>query len=351
MRRRIGMNSANIEVSEIQTRLSPSEQEAAMQYANRNPDSAIDILVRVVTTEKVAPAPAWLMLFDLYRVQGRWVEFEELSRRYTSLFGQPAPDWLSDDMLPEGLPRELQAGGAGYCEISGALGSASALQLAGIRRAASGHPVVHLDLTKISHLDPEGCTLLLGELEFLTGNGNGVVFSGAERIERILRQSTEATPKVAACWRLLLELHRLRGDQKQFENTALEYALYIETDPPAWEPVLMPVLSKETVEEKRDEPRYQSEVISLAGEMTGLKDPQLQALQRFAADRQYVNINMAKLVRIDFVCAGSLGNIIAALKQNGKTIRCLRANHLITTLLRMLRVDENARFVTPKPAR
>ncbi len=338
------MSSANIEVSEIQPQLSRAEQEAAVQYANGHADAAIEILVEALKAEKVASPSAWLMLFDLLRVQGRWADFEGLSKRYTAIFGRAAPDWLSDDMLPEGLSQELRAGGAAYVEIGGPLG-ASAPDLARIRGAAAGHPVVHIDLTKIAQLQEEGCVLLSQELQFLAGNGNGVLFSGAERVEKMLRQAVDATPNVAAFWKLLLDLQRLQGNQKKFESIALEYALYMETDPPAWEPVLMPVLPCETVEEKREEPRYQPELINLTGEMTGLKDPQLQALQRLASYRQYVNVNMARLRRIDFVCAGNLANIIAALKDNGKTVRVLHANSLVTTLLRLLKVDENAALV------
>jgi ABC-type transporter Mla MlaB component len=205
--------------------------------------------------------------------------------------------------------------------------------------------VVHIDLTKIQQLQEKGCALLWQELQFLAGNGNGVLFSGAERIEKMLRQAVDTMPKAATFWQLLLELQRLQGNQKNFESIALEYALFVETDPPAWEPVLMPVLPYETVEEKRDEPRYQPELIDVSGEMTGLKDPQLLALRRFAANRRYVNINMARLRRIDFVCAGSLANIIAALKASGETVRILHANSLVTTLLRLLKVDENATLV------
>jgi len=336
------MSSANIEVSEIQPQLSRAEQEAAVQFAKGHADAAIGILAEVLRAEKVAPLPAWLMLFDLFRVQGRWPDFEDLSKRYTALSGRAAPHWLSDDMLPEGLSAELRAGGAAHVEIRGSLGPTSAPDLARIRVAAERHPVVHIDLTKIQQLQEKGCSLLWQELQFLAGNGNGVLFSGAERIENMLRQAVDATPKSAALWRLLLELQRLQGNQKKFESVAVEYALYVETDPPAWEPVLMPVLPCETVEEKREEPRYQPELINVTGEMTGVKDPQLQALQRFAAHRQYVNINMARLRRVDFVCAGNLANIIAALKAGGKTVRILHANSLVTTLLRLLKVDENA---------
>jgi len=336
------MNSANIEVSEIQPQLSRAEQEAAVQYANGHAGVAIEILVNAIKAEKVGSPPAWMMLFDLFRVQGRWPDFEGLSKRYTAIFGRAAPDWLSDEMLPEGLSTELRSGGAAYVEIGGPLGTASAPDFARIRGVATMHPVVHIDLTKVAQLQEEGCMLLSQELQFLARGGNGVLFSGAERIEKMLRQAVDTMPKVPAFWQLLLDLQRLQGNQKKFESIALEYALYVETDPPAWKPVLMPVLPCETVEEKREEPRYQPELINFTGEMTGLKDPQLQALKRFAADRQYVNINMAMLRRIDFVCAGNLANIIAALKASGKIVRILHANSLVTTLLRLLKVDENA---------
>lgn len=345
------MNPANIEVSEIQGQLSAAEQEAAVQFANGHADAAIDILADVIKAENVAAPPTWLMLFDLYRLQGRWPEFEALSKRYSALFGRPAPDWLSQDMLPDGLPAELLVGGAAHCEISGTLGAASALQISVIRNVATRHPVVHIDLTKVARLEPEGCAALAQQLRFLAANGNGVLFSGFERFEKRLRSSADSAPKEAAYWQLAMELYRLQGNQKQFESVALEYALYVETDAPAWEPVLMPVLPHTNVEEKRDEPRYRPEVIFLSGEMIGMNDPQLQELQHFAADRQYVNINMAKLGRIDFVCAGNLANLVNKFKQEGRTVRFLHANHLISTLLRLLKVDENASIIAPKPVR
>jgi len=40
----------------------------------------------------------------------------------------------------------------------------------------------------------------------------------------------------------------------------------------------MPVLPCETVEEKREEPRYRPELINITGEMTDLKDPQLSPI-------------------------------------------------------------------------
>ena len=53
---------------------------------------------------------------------------------------------------------------------------------------------------------------------------------------------------------------------------------------------------------QRDEPRYQHgpEDIQLRGIMAGAADPQLHELEAFAAERQYVNINLARVARMDF---------------------------------------------------
>ena len=58
-------------------------------------------------------------------------------------------------------------------------------------------------------------------------------------------------------------------------------------------------------QEKRDQPRYEvgPELITLTGVMWGAADPQLAELRDFAELRQYVNINLSQLRRMDFSCA------------------------------------------------
>ncbi|HZP92189.1 MAG TPA: hypothetical protein VFB20_04815 [Burkholderiales bacterium] len=343
------MNSSNMEVSEIHGRLSPAAEEAAVKYANGDSGEAEAILSRAVsepTTGQDARL-SWLMLFELYRLQGRWNEFDRLGKRYRATFGKPAPDWIIDEDLPENLPAPLRRGGAGYCPVSGEL-SGSAEELSAIRRAAAEQSVIHIDFARLERVAPAGCEALSTEFQFLITNGNGVYFSGAEGLEKLVRRAVDATPKTAAYWRLLLDLYQLQGRRKQFENAAVEYALFCEIDPPAWEPVLMPVLPQTTGVERRDEPRYSqgAEVIFLQGEMTGPNDPELAAIRRFAHERQYVNINMSKLARIDFVCAANFGNTVLAFADLGKTVRVIRPNLLVATLLRLLKVDEHCVFVS-----
>ena len=346
------MNPASMEVSEIHTQLSAAVEEAAVLHANGDAEAAIGILFAAIKVagELRESQLMWSMLFDLYRLQGRWPDYAILAKRYAATFSQPAPDWLPRELLPEGLAPELGVGGPAHCEVSGVLGAGAAPQISEFRKTSASQPVLHIDLTKVSGLDAEGCGLLSAELRRLAAEGEGVLISGGDRIERMLRRAVDESPMEQAYWHLLLDLYRLQGDQRKFETTAMEFALFAEADPPAWEPVLMPVLPHGATDERRDEPRYQSEIIRFEGEMTGIRDPQLAALARFGADRKYVNINAAKLTRMDFVCAGNLANALAALKNEGKTVRILYPNHLVATLLRMLKVDENAVLVAPRSA-
>ncbi|MEX0960863.1 MAG: hypothetical protein WDZ63_16410 [Burkholderiales bacterium] len=348
------MTSSSFEVSEIQGHLSPEAQEAAVRYANGRSAEAAALLSDAIAEARSGQdmQMMWLMLFELHRIQGHWAEFDELANRYTATFDKPAPLWVTDDSLGDNLPPELRRGGPAYCEISGELGKVTEKQLAAVGAAAAANSIVHLDLNKITGISADGCELLSRELQFLITNGNGVHFSGAEHLEQLLRKAVDAQPKVAPFWRLLLDLYQLQGRQKPYESAALEYALYAEVEPPAWEPVLMPVLPHASSDERRDEPRYSAgpEVILLQGEMLGATDPQLEAVKQFARDREFVNINLSRLSRIDFVCAANLGNTAAALSDLGKTVRIIKPNLLVATLLRMLKVDERAAIIMAKPA-
>jgi ABC-type transporter Mla MlaB component len=248
--------------------------------------------------------------------------------------------------MAESLPAELRRGGPAYCEISGELATESAAQVERIRQAAAHHSVLHLDASRIERISAQGCNLLSRELEFALANGNGVFVTGAEHLERLLRALVDVTPGAAPAWQLLLILYQLEGRQKAFETTAVEYGLAAEVDPPRWERILMPVVPHETTGERRDEPRYDTpEAIFFRAEIAGARDAQLAAVRQFAQSRNYVNINLEKLYRIDAVGAASLGNIVLAMNNLGKVVRILRPNLLVDVLLRMLGIDGHAEFV------
>jgi ABC-type transporter Mla MlaB component len=95
------------------------------------------------------------------------------------------------------------------------------------------------------------------------------------------------------------------------------------------------VIAPRSVDEKRDEPRYQPgpDAIELRGIMAGIADPQLRELEQFAAQAEYVNINLARVARMDFACATGFTTLVNALAADGKMVRLIRPNALVEGLL------------------
>jgi ABC-type transporter Mla MlaB component len=321
-------------------------QEAAVMYANGRSDEAQRLLQQALDAGADGDERPWHLLLGLYRIEGDWQSFEPLAARFERTFQHAAPNWLSEESLAH-LPPEMHPGGEVYCALAGALDRRSAAKLEPLSRLAQRHASVHIDASKVTGVDSDGCRSLAQLLASLSGNGNGVVLTGAEGLTRLLRQAVDGDGSQTSCWTLLLELLRLRGLQADFERAALEYALAAGVAPPAWRPALMPVVAPHGLQEKRDEPRYQAgpEVIRVTDVLAGATDRQLDALQSFAAERQYINVNLASLVRIDLAAASALVGLVNGLAAGGKVVRLLRPNPLVEALLETLHLDPRVQLV------
>jgi ABC-type transporter Mla MlaB component len=325
----------------------PAVQEAAILYANgREADAAAFLRSTLEAGEPESDSPElWYMLFDLLRTRGDWKSFEALTQRFETTFAIPAPRWLNEEEMAR-LPAEVRPGGAGYFELPGALDATREMEMERVRAAARNLATVHLDVSRLATLDSEGCRGLLELLKALPQGGNAVLLTGTDHLADLLRDATAGNPGVQVYWSLLLEIYRLRGQQKDFERTALEYALAVGTSPPPWQRVMMP-LAPTSRQEKRDEPRYQPgpEAFHLTGVMLGAADPQLSELRAFGDEHQYVNINLSQVSRMDFSCGTTFANLVNRLAWNSKTVRLIRPNSLVAAFLSTLRLDPTVEIV------
>jgi ABC-type transporter Mla MlaB component len=314
----------------------PLPQEAALLYAHGRAQDAAAALERAIAPngEYHQDCEAWDMLFDLHRAEADWRAFEQLAARFEASFGLAAPDWLADEETAH-LPPEMQHGGSAYFDLVGVLDGEAAARLDGMRRRAANHSALHLDLSKVTDIEAQGCLRLSQTLRFLCTNASGVLVTGGDRLVGLLRDAAAGNGAEPGYWFLLLDLYQLRGLQAEFERTALEYALAAGATPPSWQAAIRPVVTPRSVDEKRDEPRYQPgpEVIELRGIMAGVADPQLRELEQFAGEREYVNINLWRVARMDFACATGFSTLVNALAANGKTVRLIRPNALVGGLL------------------
>jgi ABC-type transporter Mla MlaB component len=331
----------------------PAAQEAAVLYANGREADAADFLRRALAPGQAGSAgpELWIMLFDLLRVRGEWQQFEGLAQRFEAAFSSPAPQWLNEEEMTR-LPPDLRPGGAGYFELAGALDAEREGELNRVRAAARDLATVHLNVSRLAGLDAEGCSAFLKLMHYLPDNGNGLVITGGDHLADLLQHAAEGNPTTEAYWALLLALHQVRGLQKDFERCALEYALAVGTEPPAWQPMVMPVTPRSAPEEKRDEPRYQAgpEILELTGAMWGAADPQLGTLHAFGEERQYVNINLSQLQRMDFGCGNAFANSINEWIAGGKTVRLIRPNSLVAAFLSTLSLSPDVNIVTASRA-
>ena len=327
-------------------------QEAALFYAHGRAKGAAEVLERAIAPggEHHQDLESWEMLFDLHRAEADWHAFEQLSARFQATFGVAAPAWLTDEETAH-LPPEMQHGGSAYFDLIGVLDTESAALLDAMRKRASKHSALHLDLSKITEADAAGCLRLSQTLRSLCGNGNSVLVTGADRLVRLLHDAAQGNGTEQGYWLLLLDLCQLRGLQADFERTAVEYALATGEDPPSWQPSIRPVIAPPEVEEKRDEPRYQpgAEAIRLRGIMAGADDPQLEELTAFVDGRQYVNINLSRLARMDFACASGFTSLLNTLAAQGKTVRLIGWNALLGSLLSTFELAPSVSLVERRP--
>ena len=320
----------------IQSQALPLPQEAALLYAHGRAQDAAAALERAIApdAEYHQHCEAWAMLFDLHRAEADWRAFEQLAARFEGSFGLAAPDWLTDEETAH-LPPEMQHGGGAYFDVVGVLDHDAAVPLDAMRRRAASHSALHLDLSKVTNIEAQGCLRLSQTLRFLYGNGNGVLITGGDRLVGMLRSAADGNGTEPGYWLLLLDLHQLRGLQTDFERAALAYALAAGVSPPSWQAAVRPVIAPRSIDERRDEPRYEPgpELIELRGIMAGVADPQLRELAQFAAQRQYVNISLSRVARMDFACATGFITLVNRLAAEGKMVRLIRPNALVQGLL------------------
>ena len=73
--------------------------------------------------------------------------------------------------------------------------------------------------------------------------------------------------------------------------------------------------------------------------MWGAADPQLAELRDFGEERQYININLSQLRRMDFSCGTAFANLVNELAAGGKMVRLIRPNSLVAAFLSTLSLD------------
>ena len=332
--------------------LAPALEEAAVLYSNGQADEAEMILRGAVKDPSLGAQArhAWGMLFDLYQCRGRREAFDELALAFSTHFESSPPTW--DDTLAAPSTAAPGPSAPAVVALPALLDAQAIKQFEQLRRLAQRDRPLAIDLSTVTAVDPIGADLLLRVLAGFMKSARALVVMGAQSLLEVVASTTEAGRRdpFDACWMLQLELLRLLGRQQEFEDLSIEYCVTYEVSPPSWEPLPPSVqLASATAARATGDPQASESIVSLqadglalSGELEGRIQDMVAALREHAQHHQLVQIDCARLRRIDFGAAGELLNEVVALQAAGKYLRFKDVNHLVAALMSVMGIPDLA---------
>jgi len=318
----------SLELGPAHLGFSPALENAALLHASGQSVAAREILGHALVHEPDSRALsiAWHAQFDLLQRAGDRVAFDELALEYVAVFERSPPPW------EDGLAASSKAAapGAGYL----ALTSASVRNALEIPGRAARYSTLRIDVASLTEFEDSGCRRLVDVLRRLRRQSYSVGWQGLDQLwRRIALKTHKGTPQNEGVWLFALEVLQWQNSQDEFEERAIDYAITFEVSPPSWEP-----LARKQEQAIAAAQPVRREAHVLKGVLVGPADAQITALYDFAEPRGLVQIDMAQVERLDFVCAGSLQNAISSFDANEKEVQIVGASPILHALLALLGV-------------
>src|SRR5690606_9192988 len=155
-----------------------------------------------IDADSGAPHALWMMLLDLYRLDGRRERFEARVIDYARRFECSPPAW-----------RDLSAGSAAtrrdaasVANLSGRLAAASVEQLAQLEVVARARGAIRIDLARVRGVDDEGCKALIESIARMRRARVKVALARGENVKTRLEERLEEPDAPREAWLLMLEV-------------------------------------------------------------------------------------------------------------------------------------------------
>lgn len=334
------LDFTGIQLAEETDPLQAAIEEAAIAYANEHEDEALAILTEWArASDRSAEAErVWLMLFDLCQVTGNRSVFAELELEYAERFEKQPPTWKES---------------ATAAAVTAATGAATGFkgELRGDNDAGFAHALqtleksttLRLDLAKVKEVDADGCQRLLDLLARARKIKRPIELLGLDTLARLLEPKIAAADDNQVVWCLYLEVLQRQAKQEQFDEIALTFAIKFEISPPAYEPP--PPVTKVPKPTLKPPPARTDDAFYLEGQVVGGR---IDGLDAWLSDRETAVIDMSGVLRIDFVSAGALLNIISPHWQRGMSMTLRHPNRLVAELLGVVGMGQMATIVFAK---
>ncbi|MBL0206987.1 MAG: STAS domain-containing protein [Propionivibrio sp.] len=303
-------------------------EEAAILYANGQDEAVRAVLENAVRIHHFGPGERlWMMLFDLYRLTGQKAAFDALGIDYARSFEKSPPVWRDKSPRPAKASEVV----AGSLLFKGDLIAENNAAFEAVRQALVKNARLRLDMSKVNQIDAVGCGRLLTVLQQARKSRRELELLARDTLSGLVEQRiVTGSAENSECWLLLLELCQLQGQHEAFEELAINYAVTFEVSPPSWEsgrvaapePVARVATQASSDEEAADAYRVQGDI----------KASRFGDLNAHADLHDPVVLDCAALVRMDFISAGALLNVLSTIRKQGKQIVFRHPNHLVAEL-------------------
>lgn len=336
-----------IEVKETLHEIPQAIEQAAMLYSIDQAEAAsgaLEAAIRGNELGRYGPR-AWGMLFELYQIEGRRQDFDRLAVEYAAKFETSPPTWVAGDEPATVAPKPVNKSSV---SLSGALNAKAQETLKQVFKIAERSPAVRIEVGKVTEVDEHGCGLLNAVLKQMKKARKECLLGGADKLAALVAKS--AVPgerRNEQAWMLLLDLYQQIGNQEAFEEAAVNYAVTFEVSPPSFEvPKNRPTAKPEP--EVEVETEGDDAGCALEGVITSATDGAFAVIRAHAEGAAEVIVDVSRLLRMDFVAATNLMNLVNALTAAQKKVRLIKASHLLTALWEVIGLDRVARVETRK---
>lgn len=349
--------------------------EVAILFANGQADSAEAILRQVIGSGAVSgdrAALGWRMLLELVRQRGDRAEFDRLAVDYAARQGETAPGWI--DYPAEGGKSASKrspasaapvaaltaqplaaapAGEPGTVILPAALDVRIVQPLEEFTRLSQQFAPLTIDASNVTSADAVGAERLLRVIEAFKKARRPLVFIGPENLLVALRAAIEPgrrDPSDAA-WMLLIEIHRLLGEQTEFEEAAIQYCITFEVSPPSWEPPTANFQARPATpraasaviqvppEPPAVEPEPEPKGLCWSGTIAREGEPAFGLLLEALTHEKFARVDCTSLKRIEFSAASNLLSVLTRAVQAGGKVELRNLNPLVAQLLQLLGVS------------
>lgn len=319
-------------------------EEAAVLFSNGQDEVVRVVLENTIHIHHFGPGERlWQMLFDLFRITGQKPAFDALGIEFARAFEKSPPTWGEKRVAAP----KVRAVAAGNVSFKGDLTGDNATSFEAIQQSLMQNQKLRLDLAKVTCVDASGCGQLLALLQRARKGKQVVELLGRDALGALLQEYVEAgKAENPECWLLLLEVCQLQGRQDAFDEVAINYAITFEVSPPSWESSRVAAPEPESVLPVEVGAAHAfPDAYALRGEV---KASRFADLPEYADAKDSLVIDCSDLVRMDFISAGALLNVLTPIRRSGKPIVFRHPNHLVAELFRVIGLTAVAMVVFAK---